>query len=77
MDLRSIVLYLSRKGLSVTNIHFDIVHTVGSDAVDYSTQTLYLRDARCADRMGAEAVTSPTTSTRGYSRSCQLRIRLQ
>jgi hypothetical protein len=56
MDLRSIVLYLSQKNLSVKGIHLDIVHALEHNAVGYSTVTLYLRDARCAGPMDPEAV---------------------
>jgi hypothetical protein len=55
MDLKSIVLYLNQKGLSAKNIHLDIVYTLGLDAVDYSTVTLDLRDARCAGPMDLQA----------------------
>jgi hypothetical protein len=45
MELRSIVLCLSQKGLSAKDIHL---------GMDYSTMTLYLRDARCVCAMGPE-----------------------
>jgi hypothetical protein len=54
MDLRSIVLYLSRKSLSAKHIHLDIVQTLRSDAVFYSIVMLYLRDAHCAGLMNPE-----------------------
>jgi hypothetical protein len=35
MDQQSIVLYLSRKGLSAVDIHDDLVVTLGAEAVSY------------------------------------------
>jgi hypothetical protein len=55
MDLRSIVLYFSRKGLSAKDIHIDIVHILEPDAVGYSTVTQYLRDMCCTGPMILEA----------------------
>jgi hypothetical protein len=49
------VLYLNRKSLSTNDIHLDIVHILRPVAIGYSTMTLYLRDARCADPMNPEA----------------------
>ena len=48
MDQRSIALYLSRKGLSATLIHQELVDTLGPEAAAYSTVTWYLREARFA-----------------------------
>jgi hypothetical protein len=56
MDLSSIVLYLRRKGLSAKKVHLDIVHTLWSDAVAYSSVTLYLREVHCAGRMDSKAL---------------------
>jgi hypothetical protein len=42
---RSIVLYLHLKGLSTHAIHDDLVATLGSKAVVYSTVTRYLRES--------------------------------
>jgi hypothetical protein len=36
------------------DIHLDIVHSLGRDAVGYSILTLYLRDARCVGLMDLE-----------------------
>jgi hypothetical protein len=44
MQQRSIVLYLTRKGLSPLVIHDDLVTTPGADAVSYSSVTRHLRD---------------------------------
>jgi transposase len=46
MTQRPIVAYLSLKGMSVREIHGDIVATLGPDAVSYSSVTRYLREAR-------------------------------
>jgi hypothetical protein len=40
--------------LSAKDIHNDIVHSLGPDAVGYSILTLYLRDARCVGLMDRE-----------------------
>jgi hypothetical protein len=45
IEQRAIVLYLARKGLSSLAIHDDIVTTLGTDEVSYSSVTRYLRDA--------------------------------
>jgi transposase len=45
MTQRSIVAYLSLKGMSASEIHDDIVATLGVDAVSYSSVTRYLREA--------------------------------
>jgi hypothetical protein len=39
--------YLSRKSLSTKEMYLDIVHTIGPDAMDYSTMKLDLRHAHC------------------------------
>jgi hypothetical protein len=46
MMQRPIVAYLSLKGMSAREIHDDIVATLGSDAVSYSSATRHLREAR-------------------------------
>jgi AraC-like DNA-binding protein len=46
MDQRSIVLYLSVKGLSVKAIHQELVQTFGFEAVAYHTAARYLRAAK-------------------------------
>jgi hypothetical protein len=44
MDQQSIVLYLSRKGLSAVVIHDDLVATFGAEAVSSSSVTRYLHE---------------------------------
>jgi hypothetical protein len=46
MDETSIVLYLTRKGLSVSEISNDIVGTLGSDTEDSSSVTDLLHEAK-------------------------------
>jgi hypothetical protein len=46
MMQRSIVAYLSLKGMPPCEIHDDIVSTLGPDAMSYSLATRYLREAR-------------------------------
>jgi transcriptional regulator of acetoin/glycerol metabolism len=46
MDQRPIVLFLSMKGLSIKDIHDEFVIVLGSDAIDYSMVTKYLRHTR-------------------------------
>jgi hypothetical protein len=41
-----IIAYLSLKGMSPREIHDNIVATLGSDAVSYSSVTCYFREAR-------------------------------
>jgi hypothetical protein len=43
MGQKSIVLYLRMKGMTLDAIHDDLVHTLGKDAVAYSTVTKYTR----------------------------------
>jgi hypothetical protein len=45
MDQQSIVIYLSRKGLSAVAIHNDLVATLCAEAVSYPSVTRYLREA--------------------------------
>jgi hypothetical protein len=45
VDQRSIVLYLTRKGLSAIAIHDDLVATLGAEAVSYPSVTRYLHEA--------------------------------
>jgi hypothetical protein len=47
MDQKSIMLYLHRKGVSSVAIWTDLVATLGSDAMNYSSVTRFLREARC------------------------------
>jgi hypothetical protein len=46
MDQKTIVLYLRTKGMSLDAIHEDLVRTLGTDAVTYSTVTNYARSAK-------------------------------
>jgi hypothetical protein len=46
MMQRPIVAYLSLKGMSAREIHDDLVATLGSDAVSYSSVPRSLREAR-------------------------------
>jgi hypothetical protein len=46
MTQHPIVAYLSLKGMSVREIHDDIVATLGRNAMLYSSVTRYLREAR-------------------------------
>jgi hypothetical protein len=46
MTQRPIVAYHSLKGMSVLEIHGDIIATLRPDAVSYSSVTRYLREAR-------------------------------
>jgi hypothetical protein len=43
MDQKPIILYLRMKGMALDDIHDDLVHTLGKDAVTYSTVTKYAR----------------------------------
>jgi hypothetical protein len=45
MNQQSIVLYLSRKGLSAVAIHDDLVATPGAEAVSYPSVIRYLPEA--------------------------------
>jgi hypothetical protein len=44
MSQQSIILYLSRKGLSAVTIHDDLVATLGAEVVNYPSLTRYLRE---------------------------------
>jgi hypothetical protein len=46
MTQRPIVAYLLLKGMSTSEIHDDIIATLGLDTVSYSLVTRYLREAR-------------------------------
>jgi hypothetical protein len=46
MDQRSIVLYLNRKGWMTQVIHYDLVATLGEEAIAYSTVAKYLHEAQ-------------------------------
>jgi hypothetical protein len=45
MDQQSIVVYLSRKGLSAVAIHNGLVAILGAAEVSYPSVTRYLREA--------------------------------
>jgi hypothetical protein len=46
MDLNSIVLYLKAKGMSAREINSDLVATLGTKVLGYSTVTPWLREAQ-------------------------------
>jgi hypothetical protein len=46
LDQKPIVLYLRMKGMALDAIHEDLVHTLGKDAVAYSTVAKYARSAQ-------------------------------
>ena len=48
IDFRSIVLYLGKKGMSPSEIHRDIVETLGYDPISVSTVSKYLRLEKCS-----------------------------
>jgi hypothetical protein len=59
MDEKSIVLYLRMKGMALDTIHDDIVHTLGKDAVAYSTVTKYACTAQFSGRKEATSPEAP------------------
>jgi hypothetical protein len=59
MDEKPIVLYLRVKGMALDAIHDDLVHTLGKDAVAYSTVTKYARSAHFSGRKEATAPEVP------------------
>jgi hypothetical protein len=59
MDQQSIVLYVSRKGLSPLAIHDDLVATPGADVVSYSSVTRYLREAIFASSNPPDPLSPP------------------
>jgi hypothetical protein len=46
MDQKTIVLYLRMNGMSPDAIHEDLVRTLGTDAVTYTTVTKYARSGK-------------------------------
>jgi hypothetical protein len=56
MDQKPIVLSLRMKGMALDAIHDDLVHTLGKDAVAYSTVTKYARSAQFS---GGKEATPP------------------
>jgi hypothetical protein len=56
MDQKSIVPYLRMKGMAVDAIHDNLVHTLGNDALAYSTVTKYARNAQV---FGRKEITPP------------------
>jgi hypothetical protein len=50
MDQKPIVLYLRMKGVALDAIRDDLVRTLGTDAVAYSTVTKYARSAQFSGR---------------------------
>jgi hypothetical protein len=59
MDQQSIVLYLSRKGLSAVAIHDDLVATLDAEAVSYPSVTRYLREAIFASSNPPDPLSPP------------------
>jgi hypothetical protein len=59
MDQKPIVLYLPMKGMVLDAIHDDLVHTLGKDAVAYSTVTKYARSTQFSGRKEATAPEAP------------------
>jgi hypothetical protein len=59
MDQKTIVLYLPMKGIVLDAIHDDLVHTLGKDAVAYSTVTKYASSARFSGRKEATPPEAP------------------
>jgi hypothetical protein len=59
MDQQSIVLYLSRKGLSALAIHDDLVATLGGEAVSYPSVARDLHEAIFASSNPLDPVPSP------------------
>jgi hypothetical protein len=55
----TIVLYLSRKGLSAVAIHDDLVATLGAEAVSYPPVTRYLREAIFASSNRPDSLPPP------------------
>jgi hypothetical protein len=59
MNQKAIVFYLRMKGMALDAIHDDLVHTLGKDAVAYSTVTKYTRSAQFSDRKEATHPEAP------------------
>jgi hypothetical protein len=59
MDQKPIILYLRMKGMALDAIHDDLVHTLGKDAVAYSTVTKYARSAQFSGRREATPPEAP------------------
>ena len=64
MDQKTIVLYFRLKGMALDAIHEDLVRTLGTDAVAYSTVTKYARTAHFGpmkDRPPSESADAQTS----------------
>jgi hypothetical protein len=59
MDQKPIVLCLRMKGMVLDAIHDNLVHTLGKDAVVYSTVTKYVRSAQFSGRKEAAPPEAP------------------
>jgi hypothetical protein len=59
MDQKPIALYLRMKEMALDAIHNDLVRTLGTDAVAYSTVTKYARSAQFSGRKEATASEAP------------------
>jgi hypothetical protein len=59
MDQKPIVLYLRMKGMALNAIHDNLVHTLGKDAVAYSTVTKYARSAQFSGQKEATPPEAP------------------
>jgi hypothetical protein len=59
MDQKPIVLYLRMKCMALDAIHDDLVHTLGKDAVTYSTVTKYIHSAQFSGRKEATPPEAP------------------
>jgi hypothetical protein len=72
MDQKPIVLYLRMKGMALDAVHDDLVHTLGKDAVAYSTAAKYACSARFSGRKEATLpklqMWNAVLSMRQYSR---------
>jgi hypothetical protein len=59
VDQKPIVLYLRMKGMALDAIHDDLAHTLGKDAVAYSTVTKYAHGAQFSGRKEATPPEAP------------------
>jgi hypothetical protein len=59
MDQKPIILCLRMKGMTLDAIHDDLVHTLGKDAVIYSTVTKYAHSAPFSGRKEATLPEAP------------------
>jgi hypothetical protein len=59
MDQKPIVLHLRMKGIALDAIHDDLLRTLGTDAMAYSTVTKYARSAQFSGRKEATPPEAP------------------